>query len=161
MQVEMKGSKERTHVPQNVGLTLIAAGLATEVKPEPKPVVGELRWVAKPGVVEGDYQHPPIITTSCSACGERSYTESKKGTAHTSHIVRHCYGARVDSCPADVAAKYLELFKEWKSRSRKPVEEKISTQTPDAMNARFGLQSREELIREYVGWSKRFPTGGR
>jgi hypothetical protein len=112
--------KERKHAPFDVAAGLAEALLAqgyVKIEPEIKRPTPNAQWAARPGVREGDYQGPPKLFYSCSACGNLHTTESQKGTAHISAEFRHC--GVVDRCPEDVAAKYQELFNEWKSRSRK------------------------------------------
>ncbi len=145
MQVEMVGTGERTHVTQNVGQTLIAAGLAKEVKPtveKPKPNTKFTPVMPKP---IGDYQPPPGIMYSTVCCGSRGVCESERGTAHLSLVVRHCGVA--EQVPDEVAAQYLELFNQWKSRARKPQLPKISASDTRFIR-QFGMKTKDELITE-------------
>jgi hypothetical protein len=142
--------KERQHPPFDVPSGMAAALLTQgfiKVEPEIKRPTPNLQWAARPGVREQDYQHQPYLVCSCSTCDQRFTIDSKKGTAHISAEIRHC--GVVDRCPADAAAKYLKLFNDWKSRSRRPVA-KVSASTPSALNRVFGLKTREELISEAV-----------
>jgi len=146
--------KERKHPPFDVAAGLAAALLAqgyVKVEPEIKRPTPNAQWAARPGVREQDYQHPPLVAYSCSTCGVKGYCESQKGTAHRSAEVRHC--GVVDRCPADVAARYREIFADWKSRSRRP-KTAVSGSTPSALNRAFGLRSREELIAEAVAGAR-------
>jgi hypothetical protein len=156
MEIELKNGTKK-HVERDLAEVLIASGLATEViKFEPYHI-GEMKWGVREGCIEGDYQRPPLVVSSCSGCAHRGQTESFKGTAHT-HPIHHCLG-QVSFCPKDVADKYLELFAKWKSRSRKMPVEQVSASTPAAHNIRMGLKSREELIRDAQIGAKAFPGG--
>jgi len=111
--------KECKHPAFDVAAGLAEALLAqgyVKVESEIKRPTPNAQWAARSGIREGDYQHPPVLFYNCSTCGNLHTTESQKGTAHTSAEFRHC--GTVDRCSDDVAAKYEELFKEWKSRSR-------------------------------------------
>jgi len=101
-------------VPPGLAEALLAQGYV-KIEPVVKAAVPNAQWAARQGVREADYQFPPYLVYSCSTCGNRQTTESKRGTAHLSAELRHC--GVVDRCPEDVAAKYLELFNEWKSRT--------------------------------------------
>lgn len=144
MQVEMKNGKLQ-QVSREVAETLIAAGLATEVKPavdKPRP---NLTFSTGRGPVQGDYEYPPAIHHYCSTCGLKGYTASQKGTAHESVEIRHC-GIAERPGP-QVAGEYLRLFEQWKSRSRKLPAPKISSADTRFLSA-FGLKTKEELIVE-------------
>jgi hypothetical protein len=134
--------KERKHPPFDVPSGMAAALLTqgfVEIEREIKRPTPNLQWAARQGMREGDYQSPPQIFHSCCTCGTKGWTESQKGTAHQSVEVRHC--RIVDRCPGEVAAKYLELFNDWKSRSRRPVV-KVSANTDSRVNRAFGLKSK-------------------
>ena len=75
-----KGSQETYHVPRSVGEGLVAAGIAIEVQSQVavKPVP-TTSWVARDGVREGDFQHPPTVYYHCGTYGLRSHTECRKG----------------------------------------------------------------------------------
>jgi hypothetical protein len=128
------------HEPAGKAAYLIETGKFFAVQPEVKKAIPNLQWAARPGVREGDYQFPPQIFHSCDSCGTKGWTESQVGTAHTSVTVRHC--GVVERCPSDVAAKYLELFNAWKSRSRKKPDGKssVSAWTSNPRNLPIGLQ---------------------
>jgi hypothetical protein len=151
MQVEMVGTGERQHVASSVGQTLIAAGLAKEVKStapqaDTRP---NLRFIVQHGSVVDDYEYPPVITAQCSTCGHKGTTQSFKGTAHLADI-RHC--RIVERCDEQTAAEYLTVFNKWASRSRSkktgtivlPPQPKISSHTEQHVHA-FGMKTRAEL----------------
>ncbi len=128
---------------------LIATGKFEAVQSTPKPAPN-LQWNAQPGRFIQDYECPPLLIHSCATCGHRGYTESTIGTAHSTTVVRHCGIA--ESCPDDVAEKYLRLFREWKSKSKKLPKETVSASTPRHLLARAGVKTKEELIAErFVG----------
>ena len=66
MQIELKGTNKREHVSQTVAQVLIAAGLATEVKPDPlTQCVKETEWKAYQPT---DPQYPPHVQWKCPNC---------------------------------------------------------------------------------------------
>jgi hypothetical protein len=151
MQVEMVGTGERQHVASSVGQTLIAAGLATEVKPsapqaDTRP---NLRFIVGLGTVVEDYEFPPVVHAQCSTCGHKSATQSFKGTAHLADI-RHC--RIVERCGEQTAAEYLAVYGKWASRSRNkktgtivlPPQPKISPYTEKHVHE-FGMKTQAEL----------------
>jgi hypothetical protein len=151
MQVEMVGTGERQHVASSVAQTLIAAGLAKEVKPtapqaDTRP---NLRFIVQHGSVVEDYEYPPVITAQCSTCGHKATTQSFKGTAHLADI-RHC--RIVERCDEQTAAEYLAVYGKWAGRSKSkktgtivlPPQPKISSHTEQHVHA-FGMKTQAEL----------------
>jgi hypothetical protein len=116
MQVQMKNGSLQ-HVSAEVAETLIASGLATEVKPAVAKVPS-ITFTAARGFEEGDYEHPPRIFYTTGCCGNRGMCESRKGTAHETLTVQHC--GVVARVPANVAEQYIALYTKWRSRSRRP-----------------------------------------
>jgi len=145
MQVEMVGTGERQHVASSVGATLIAAGLAVEVKPTAEKSKPNLTFAAVRGPVDGDYEYPPSINHYCTTCGLKGYAASQKGTAHESAVVRHC--GIFERPDEKVVAAYKELFNQWKSRSRKPQAPKVSAHDTRFLG-QFGMKTKEELMAE-------------
>jgi hypothetical protein len=149
------------HEPAGKAAYLIETGKFFAVQPEIKKPTPNLKWTAQVGVREGDYQFPPQIFYSCGTCGTKGWRENQVGTAHQTEIVRHC--GVTEKCPADVAAKYLELFNDWKSRSKEERDKQkrnvVSKFTTDPRLYRaFGLKSREELISEAVAGARVTPS---
>jgi hypothetical protein len=147
MKLRNKGSQEIYDVPRSVGEGLIAAGIAVEVQSQTatKPVP-RLTWFAQRGPLVGDYEYPPSLHFHCATCDTKGVTESQRGTAHTSTVVRHCGVA--ETCPEHVADTYKRLFSNWKSKSRKPLRaERVSPAVTDRnVLAIYGLKTREELV---------------
>lgn len=117
---------ETQHCDSAIGKALIAAKLAEEIPNTVKRPAHVTKWFVREGSRVEDYQYSPMVYVSCS-CGLKQHTESERGTANEA-VARHC-GVN-ETCPPDVAAQYLKVFGEWKSRSRQKVKERVSAFTP-------------------------------
>lgn len=119
MQLRDKGNLQTYHVLREVGEKIVAAGLADEVKEvQPKKPQPNLTFYVQRGARPegpGGAEYPPLLRWSCRGCGigQGCYTESWKGTAHETTVVRHC--GLVEKCPPDVAKEYLAAFNKWRS----------------------------------------------
>ena len=111
MLLQLKGNadpKNHFHVPSDAGRALLATG-AVEVPPPPVvPARKPVQWVA---ATMGEGLYPPVIRFSCPNCPHSGYQDSSHGTAHKTAVFRHC--GRVETCPREVAEKYVELWKRW------------------------------------------------
>jgi len=107
----------------------------------------------------GDYEPPPTVYFNCPSCDERpSVVRKRNGSPLSSVHARLRYRPTPDRCPDDVAATYLRIYKEWKSKSRRPDAPKLSAQSDERVIRAFGLKSRGELIVETVSASLKFPA---
>lgn len=134
MLIRNKETREEFHAPSGIAKALIATGAVEEVVQLPPPEI-TVSWSTQRGRFISDFECPPLVTWSASN-GEKGYAESTKGTAHKSARV-FIPGARPNTCPGDVAARYLELFAEWQAKSKKkngeikqPPVERVSAHTP-------------------------------
>jgi hypothetical protein len=116
MQIELKGTNKREHVSQTVAQVLIAAGLASEVKPDPlsqwmKPT----HWQAF-SPMNPDY--PPSLKWSCPSCSHAG--ESSKAIYNLVEPVRHGGGCKgmEEYPPADIVERFKDLYKAWENRSK-------------------------------------------
>lgn len=98
-------TKEVFHVPSGIGKALIATGVVEEYI-EAAPPIQPVQWLVINGGAAGEYE--PYLKVRCPECHKESVTESKVGTAHKTLLFRHC--RRVDTCPTDVAERYLAAF---------------------------------------------------
>lgn len=129
---------ETQHCDSAIGRALVAAKLAEEIPNTIQRPAPTSKWYVREGARVEDYQYPPQLCISCG-CGMRQYTESEKGTAHKTAEARHC--GIVDTCPANVAAQYEQIYAAWKSRPRKRAPEKVSAFTSNPRNLPLGLQT--------------------
>jgi hypothetical protein len=151
----MKSTGAHRDVSPDVAEDLIANGLATSVKAEVAKPVPNLKFVATPGPIQGDFEYPPAVHHKCEACGTNGVTSSWKGTAHETRVF-HC--GITERVPSGVTEDYLRLFLKWKSKSKRkdgmdlrpPVTEKVSaaeekrvkTAEEVAMSVKQELQSK-------------------
>lgn len=139
------------HEPAGKAAYLIETGkFAAVVPPEISKPVQPVQWSAQRTDRVGDYEPPPTVYFHCPNCGTKGHVSSEKGTAHQSASFGHVcgIGPHQETCPADVAATYLRLYKDWKAKSRKPAAPKLSAQSDERVIRAFGLKSRGELVEE-------------
>jgi hypothetical protein len=103
MEIEMLATKTRKRCDRDLADTLIAAGLAVEIKPltSTRPIPN-LTFAAVRGPVEGDYDYPPSINHYCTMCGLKGYCTSQKGRCDPSNTT--------DRLPDFACLVYLMVF---------------------------------------------------
>ena len=110
MEIQLRGTGKREHVSQTVAECLIAAGLATQVKPEPAPVKPtEWRVVT---TLTGDYS--PTVAYKCPNCNQSGFQDSSRGTADQTAVFRHC--GIVERCPDEISQKYGDAWEAYAKR---------------------------------------------
>lgn len=141
------------HEPAGKAAYLIETGkFAAVVPPEISKPVEPVQWSARSGQRIGDYEYPPSVYYKCPTCKQSGRITSETGKAHQTAKFGHvCGGPRQETCPADVAATYLRLFKEWRAKSQKRTDraDLLPKNNVDALLAReFGIKDKDSLIVE-------------
>lgn len=127
MQIKYLNNGLVKHVKNEIGLEMVAAGLAAEIPlaPAAPRVAAVVTWKVLDGPREGDFQHGPEIYAGCSTCSKRTWQGSRKGTAHQSIQFRHAPGncvavpGTVEPVPQHIVDEYLRRWTAYKSLSRR------------------------------------------
>jgi hypothetical protein len=98
-------------VPAGMAVVMLKQGYV-EVQPAPKPTAAQTKWNAFQPLGT-----TPVIRHNCPNCGQSGYTESQRGTAHTSAKFSHC--GKTETCPAEVANTYLRLWATYVAGTRR------------------------------------------
>jgi hypothetical protein len=118
MEIQLRGTGKREHVSQTVAECLIAAGLATEVKPDPLTrMVQETAWsVFNPT----DPQYPPFVKWKCPNCNFSGEIVARDILTPLVYPVKHGSGCKghEEFIPADIVQRFKDLYKAWENRSK-------------------------------------------
>ncbi len=88
MEVVHNKTKEKFHVPDAVGRSMIADGTATAyVRPKVTPNPNA-QWSVREGAVVGSVLYPPFIMVFCKTCGQKMTVEGERSARDSKFI--HC-----------------------------------------------------------------------
>ena len=116
MEIQLKGTSRKEHVSQTVAQVLIAAGLATEVKPEPR-MVEETTWsVFSPT----DPMYPPFIQWKCPNCNYQGQIVARDILKPLVYPVKHGSGCQghEEFIPETTVERFKDLYQAWERRGK-------------------------------------------